>query len=283
MLNRAVGRNFSHRPGNHATVGVVRWPSVGDTAGYTLRRPKGKCRWSYGPSCPVDFPLNIIHLFIQAHSSFFNLDGWVEFVCSCEQATYLYVAGRVPRRRAALLNVVDIVHAGVRLSGRCIDADAHRAVELTRRSPAAQSGGNSLLILHTTPAFPLVVVVIFCIRTLIAIRRLVISSFARYELQQTDIIPNRIRLSIILFSPASCFQCFDTLGWEEHPAGKNWVMRCRCGYLCGARCRSFAYGPANATAIPKPRHLMPHLNSDWFTFLVSAYAGSPGKEAVKRV
>jgi len=39
---------------------------------------------------------------------------------------------------------------------------------------------------------------------------------------------------------------------EEHPACKNWVMRCWCGYLCGTRCRlSFAYGPADATAIPK--------------------------------
>ena len=36
----AVGRKFSHRPGNPATVGVVRRPLVGDTAGYTLRRPK---------------------------------------------------------------------------------------------------------------------------------------------------------------------------------------------------------------------------------------------------
>jgi len=36
----AVGRKFSHRPGNSATVGVVRWPSVGDTAGYRLCRPK---------------------------------------------------------------------------------------------------------------------------------------------------------------------------------------------------------------------------------------------------
>jgi len=36
----AVGQKFSHRPGNHATVGVVRWPSAGDTAGYGLRRPK---------------------------------------------------------------------------------------------------------------------------------------------------------------------------------------------------------------------------------------------------
>ena len=36
----AVGRKFSHRPGNSITVGVVRWPSAGDTAGYRLRRPK---------------------------------------------------------------------------------------------------------------------------------------------------------------------------------------------------------------------------------------------------
>ena len=26
----------------------------------------------------------------------------------------------------------------------------------------------------------------------------------------------------------------------------------------------FAYGPADATAIPKPRHLLPRLNPDWF-------------------
>ena len=51
---------------------------------------------------------------------------------------------------------------------------------------------------------------------------------------------------------------------EEHPACKNWVMRCWCGYLSGARCRLFAYGPADATTIPKPHHLLPHLNPDWF-------------------
>ena len=32
---------------------------------------------------------------------------------------------------------------------------------------------------------------------------------------------------------------------EEHPACKNWVMRCWCGYLSGSRCRLFAYGPAD--------------------------------------
>jgi len=39
-LLKAVRRKFSHRPGNPTTVGVVRWPSAGDTAGYRLRRPK---------------------------------------------------------------------------------------------------------------------------------------------------------------------------------------------------------------------------------------------------
>ena len=37
---------------------------------------------------------------------------------------------------------------------------------------------------------------------------------------------------------------------EEHPVHNSWVMRCRCGYLCGVRCRLFAYGPADATASP---------------------------------
>jgi len=41
-------------------------------------------------------------------------------------------------------------------------------------------------------------------------------------------------------------------------------MRCWCGYLSGARCRLFAYGPADATAIPKPCHLLTHLNPDYF-------------------
>ena len=41
-------------------------------------------------------------------------------------------------------------------------------------------------------------------------------------------------------------------------------MRCWCGYLSGARCRLFAYGPADATAIPNPHRVLRHLNSDWF-------------------
>jgi len=48
--------------------------------------------------------------------------------------------------------------------------------------------------------------------------------------------------------------------------------------VSGARCRLSSYGPAEATAIPKLHHLLPHLNPDWYrlTHVV------PEKEAVKR-
>ena len=39
-------------------------------------------------------------------------------------------------------------------------------------------------------------------------------------------------------------------------------MRCWCGYLSGARCRLFAYGPAVATA--SQNSVIPHLNPDRF-------------------
>ena len=44
------------------------------------------------------------------------------------------------------------------------------------------------------------------------------------------------------------------------------------GYLSGARCKLFAYGPADATAIPKPRHLLLHLNPDWKSSSISRAA-----------
>jgi len=51
---------------------------------------------------------------------------------------------------------------------------------------------------------------------------------------------------------------------EEHLACKRGVTGCWCGYLSGVRCGLFAYGPADAIAILKPHHLLPHLNPDWF-------------------
>jgi len=70
---------------------------------------------------------------------------------------------------------------------------------------------------------------------------------------------------------------------EEHPACKNWVMRCWCGYLSGARCRLFAYGPTDATASQNPVISCPILIQTGFTFLVPAHPGSPRKRAVKCV
>ena len=58
------------------------------------------------------------------------------------------------------------------------------------------------------------------------------------------------------------FSALTLLVW--HLAGKTWVMRCWCGYLSAARCRLLAYCPADATAILKPHHHLPHLNPDWF-------------------
>jgi len=60
---------------------------------------------------------------------------------------------------------------------------------------------------------------------------------------------------------------------ERHPACKIWVVRYWCGYLSEVRCKQFAYGPADATTAP----------SEWFTFLVLAYPGCPGKKPVKRM
>ena len=37
---------------------------------------------------------------------------------------------------------------------------------------------------------------------------------------------------------------------KDHPAYKNWVMTWWHGYLSAARCKWFAYCPADATAIP---------------------------------
>ena len=52
---------------------------------------------------------------------------------------------------------------------------------------------------------------------------------------------------------------------EKHPSCRNWTMRCRCGYLPGARCRLSAYGSADVTVITKPYHLLPRLNQYWFS------------------
>ena len=57
-------------------------------------------------------------------------------------------------------------------------------------------------------------------------------------------------------------------------------MWCWHGYQAGARCRLFAYGLADATAVPK-HHVVSFLIKiqNGFFFLVLAYPGCSGKEA----
>ena len=59
---------------------------------------------------------------------------------------------------------------------------------------------------------------------------------------------------LLIINYINCLQCFDILVGcqEKHPACKNWVMRCWCGYRSGARCWLFAYFPAYATASQNP-------------------------------
>ena len=70
---------------------------------------------------------------------------------------------------------------------------------------------------------------------------------------------------------------------DEHPACKNWVMRCWCGYLFGVRCSLFAYDPADATASQILIISRLILMQTGFIFLVPAYPDCSVKEAVKWV
>ena len=44
----------------------------------------------------------------------------------------------------------------------------------------------------------------------------------------------------------------------------------------------FAYGPADATAIPKPHHLLPHLSPDWFYLSITSLPRFPEIEAIRQ-
>jgi len=63
--------------------------------------------------------------------------------------------------------------------------------------------------------------------------------------------------------PSVLWHCWLGVRKSTRPV-KKWVMSRWCGYLSAARCRLFAYGPADATASQNPHHLLPRLNPDWF-------------------
>ena len=73
-----------------------------------------------------------------------------------------------------------------------------------------------------------------------------------YQHQQQQTFRCTIITSINTTMPSVLWHC------------KNWVMRRWHSYLSGARCRLFAHGPADATAIWRAHHLLPHVNPGWF-------------------
>jgi len=89
----------------------------------------------------------------------------------------------------------------------------------------------------------------------------------------------------LLHCSSFCLQCFDTVCWlgirKSVWSVKNWVMRCRHDYMTGVRCTWLTYFPADATATPTISCFIKIQTGS--TFLVPAYPGCPGKEAVKRV
>jgi len=78
----------------------------------------------------------------------------------------------------------------------------------------------------------------------------------------------------IQMKPPSVHSCCWLGGRKGIRPVKKLVVGCWHGYLPGARCR-LAYGPADATASCFSKIQI------GFTFLVPAYPGCPGKEAVK--
>jgi len=63
---------------------------------------------------------------------------------------------------------------------------------------------------------------------------------------------------------------------------KYWVMRCCHGYLSAMKCKWFAYGPADATAPPPTISCFSKIQNG-SAFLLLAYPGCPGQEAVKLI
>jgi len=91
------------------------------------------------------------------------------------------------------------------------------------------------------------------LHTISLVRTCHISSFCTVAWQLARLLLTRRIARSLSDSWASCTLLFEQLAFRAltllvglqvgHPAWKNWVIRCWCGYLSGARCRLFASQP----------------------------------------
>jgi len=96
-------------------------------------------------------------------------------------------------------------------------------------------------------------------------------------LPSTRDAPFREILSTINVLPSVLWRCWSDVRKSVRPV-KNRVMRCWRGYMSGARCKWFAYDPADATATASSLASLKSRLVSWF--LVPSYSGCPWKEAV---
>ena len=92
---------------------------------------------------------------------------------------------------------------------------------------------------------------------------------------------NVLTLVCLSVLPLVLWHCWLGIRKSIRPV-KKWMMRCWHGYLSGARCKWFAYGPADATATHSIISCFVKIQIG-LTFLVPAYQGCPRKEGVKHM
>ena len=89
------------------------------------------------------------------------------------------------------------------------------------------------------------------------------------------ILPFRYRLTWVVPEKGPLNECACVRAWVCGVRACGWVSGRASGlcddwwvsgYLSRARCMLCAYGPADATAIPKPYRLLPHLSPDWYWY-----------------
>ena len=124
---------------------------------------------------------------------------------------------------------------------------------------------------------------IFCSQC-VALLTLVLFLFYAYswDYQSTDFLNFESFCCLLSYMPSVLWHCL--LGIRKSIRPLKIVWWGACVVIClerGADCWHLVQLMPLAT--PKSHHLLPPLNPGWFTFLVPACPGCPGKGAIKRV
>ena len=107
---------------------------------------------------------------------------------------------------------------------------------------------------------------------------------SRYSTRKPSQLPLRqtvVCSSLAYYTTAFAFSALTLL--EEHLACKKLSDEVLVWLSVWSEVQIVCIWSSWCHCFPKPHHLLPHLNQAGFIFLVLAYPGCPGKEAVERV